>query len=64
MNALSRACATGSSAGTFISTPMRRTRSACCARAARGHAAAAPPKSVMNSRRFTADFVPDVPTRA
>jgi hypothetical protein len=24
----------------------------CCARAASGHAAAAPPKSVMNSRRF------------
>jgi hypothetical protein len=27
---------------------------ACCARAANGHAAAAPPSSVMNSRRFTA----------
>jgi hypothetical protein len=26
----------------------------CCARAARGHAAAAPPSSPMNSRRFTA----------
>src|SRR5262245_51626673 len=25
----------------------------CCARAASGHAAAAPPRSVMNSRRFT-----------
>src|SRR5262249_36334651 len=25
----------------------------CCARAATGHAAAAPPSSVMNSRRFT-----------
>jgi hypothetical protein len=25
----------------------------CCARAARGQAAAAPPSSVMNSRRFT-----------
>jgi hypothetical protein len=24
----------------------------CCARAARGHATAAPPSSVMNSRRF------------
>src|SRR5215813_11127607 len=35
------------------STPMRRTRSACCARAASGHAAAAPPRSVMNSRRLT-----------
>ena len=30
---------------------MRRTRSVCCARAASGHAAAAPPSSVMNSRR-------------
>jgi hypothetical protein len=29
---------------------MRRTRSRCCPRAASGHAAA-PPKSVMNSRR-------------
>ena len=31
---------------------MRRTRSLCCARAAMGQAAA-PPRSVMNSRRFT-----------
>ena len=30
----------------------RRIRSGCCARAASGHAAAAPPSSVMNSRRF------------
>ena len=30
---------------------MCRTRSPCCARAASGHAAAAPPSSVMNSRR-------------
>ena len=30
---------------------MRRIRSGCCARAASGHAAAAPPSSVMNSRR-------------
>src|SRR5262249_30920504 len=29
-----------------------RTRSPCCARAASGHAAAAPPRTVMNSRRF------------
>jgi hypothetical protein len=29
---------------------MRRARSACCARAASGHAAA-PPSSVMNARR-------------
>src|SRR6266545_7620745 len=34
-----------------MSTPMRRIRSRCCARAASGHAAA-PPSSVMNSRRF------------
>jgi hypothetical protein len=33
-----------------MSTPMRRTRSPCCAFAASGHAAA-PPRSVMNSRR-------------
>ena len=46
-----RACASGSSAARFMSTPMRRIRSGCCARAASGHAAAAPPSSVMNSRR-------------
>ena len=34
-----------------MSTPMRRIRSGCCARAASGHAAA-PPISVMNSRRL------------
>ncbi len=31
---------------------MRRMRSLCCARAASGHAAAAPPTSEMNSRRL------------
>ena len=31
---------------------MRRTRSGCCARTANGQAAAAPPISVMNSRRL------------
>jgi hypothetical protein len=31
---------------------MRRTRSPCCECAASGHAAAAPPSSVMNARRF------------
>ena len=36
----------------LISTPMRRMRSGCCARAASGHAAAAPPSSEMNWRRF------------
>ena len=35
-----------------MSTPMRRIRSACCARAVSGHAAAAPPSSVMTSRRL------------
>jgi hypothetical protein len=34
--------------------PIRRIRSGCCARAAIGHVAAAPPSSVMNSRRFIA----------
>jgi hypothetical protein len=34
-----------------MSTPIRRIRSVCCARAAGGHVAA-PPSSVMNSRRF------------
>jgi hypothetical protein len=35
---------------------MRRVRSACCARPAGGHAAAAPPSSVMNSRRLMWDM--------
>ena len=51
-NAAMRACPSGSSAAKFMSTPMRRIRSRCCARAASGHAAAAPPSSVMNSRRL------------
>src|SRR6266511_3086341 len=37
-----------------MSTPMRRTRSPCCARAASGHEAAAPAMVVMNSRRLMA----------
>jgi hypothetical protein len=32
---------------------------ACCARAANGTLAAAPPTSVMNSRRFIANPAPD-----
>src|SRR5262249_51642974 len=32
--------------------PMRYMRPSCCARAESGHAAAAPPSSVMKSRRF------------
>ena len=35
-----------SSAARFMSTPIRRIRSFCCARAASGHAAAVPPSSV------------------
>ena len=31
--------------------PTRQTRAGCCARAERGKATAAPPSSVMNSRR-------------
>ena len=31
---------------------VRRIRFGCCARTASGHAAAAPPSSVMNSRRL------------
>ena len=31
---------------------MRRIRSACCACAASGHAAAAPPRTAMKSRRL------------
>ena len=30
----------------------------CCARAASGHPTAATPRSVMTSRRFTAQFLP------
>jgi hypothetical protein len=36
-----------------MSTPMRRIGPLCCAPAASGHAAAVPPRSVMNSRRLT-----------
>jgi hypothetical protein len=35
------------------STPMRQTLPGCCARAASGQTAAAPPSKVMNVRRFT-----------
>jgi hypothetical protein len=50
-------CPTGFS-GDAISTPMRRIRSGCCARAASGQmaaeAAAAPPRPAINSRRLMA----------
>jgi len=51
-NAASRAWSTGSLPAPPISTPIRRIRSVCCARAASGHVTAAPPSSVMKSRRF------------
>jgi hypothetical protein len=38
------------------STPMTGIAGCCCARAESGHAAAAPPRSVMNSRRFMTDI--------
>src|SRR5262249_50126685 len=50
-NAARRACQSGSSAGSVASTPILRTGSRCCARAASGHAAA-PPAMVINSRRL------------
>jgi len=45
-----------------MSTPMRRIRSPCCARAASGHAAAAPPRNAMNSDQLT--VVADTPSLA
>ena len=50
--ARTRSCTTGSLGGYGIKTPIRRTRCACCARAASGHAVA-PPSNPMNSRRLT-----------
>ena len=51
-NAAWRASASGSSAAAPVSTPMRRIRSPCCARAANGNiAAVAPPIALMNVRR-------------
>ena len=37
---------------TAKATPMHRIRPSCCGHAASGHAATAPPSSVMNSRRL------------
>ena len=45
--------ASGSFSEVPTSIATRRTRPGCCARAVSGHAAAAPPSSVMNSRRST-----------
>ena len=65
-NAARRAGPSGLSWLMLMSTPMRRTRSACCPCAANGHAAM-PPSSVMNSRRFSsgrdADFIARPPHR-
>jgi hypothetical protein len=57
-NAVWRDCASGSSAESVVSTPMRRMRSGCCALAAIGQAAAAPASSVMNVRRLMANMAP------
>ena len=51
-NAALRLCPSASSEARFMKIAMRRMRSGCCARAASGHVTAAPPRSVMNSRRF------------
>ena len=52
-NAAMLASVSGSSAAPPpLITPMRRIRSACCARAASGQPATAPPSNVTNSRRF------------
>jgi hypothetical protein len=48
LNAFSRAVAVTVS---VLSHPIRRIRPPCCAHAASGHTAVAPPRSVMNSRR-------------
>jgi len=52
-NAAMRALPSASSAAVLMSTPIRRIRSRCCACAASGHTAAAPPSSLMNCLRFT-----------
>src|SRR5262245_5474426 len=56
-NVASQTC-TSESAAPDWSTPIRRIRSACCARAATGHTAAAPPRSVMKLRRLTGQHLP------
>src|SRR6516162_1072494 len=50
-NAAMRDCASGSLSERPISTPIRRIRLDCCACAASGHAATAPPSAASNSRR-------------
>ena len=51
-NAAIQACASGSFSAGGINTPIRRIRSGCCAHAGSGATSVAPPKQVMNSRRF------------
>src|SRR5262245_56286789 len=51
-NAATRGAASGSFSAIAIRTPIRCIRSAGCARTASGHATAAPPSSVMQSRRL------------
>ena len=52
-----RACASGSSAAKFMSTPIRRTRSALLRARRKRPRTAAPPSSVMNSRRSSFDHL-------
>ena len=47
-----RSLLSGSPSAIANNAPMRRVPSPCCARAASGHAAAAPPTNLMKSRRF------------
>jgi hypothetical protein len=47
-----QAITSGSLSASAVSTLIRRTRSDCCARAATGHAATAPPMSATNARRL------------
>src|SRR6516164_11333308 len=63
-NVAMRAFDSGSSEWIGASTPMRRIRPDCCARAAIGHAAAAPPSSDMKSRRLRAGMVSTPPSAA
>jgi hypothetical protein len=51
-NAATKARPSRSLSANPISMPIRCIRSGCCPLAATGHVAAAPPRSVMNSRRF------------
>ena len=50
-NAAACFCPSGSLATRAISTPIRRMRSGCCARAASGHVAAMPPSAAISCRR-------------